>query len=90
MTTKKENAPWFPPHYEIADISAIKGVAAGTATAEQQQRAMKYIIENLCATYDMSYRPDSARDSDFAEGRRFVGCQIVKAIKLDISKIKRN
>jgi len=85
-----KSMPWYPPEYELADISAIKGVAAGTATEEQQKRAMKWIIENCCATYEMSYRPTSDRDTAFAEGRRFVGSQIVKLIKLDMSIFKRD
>jgi len=84
-----KNAPWYPPQYELADISAIKGMAAGTATPEQQQRALKWIIENACGTYELSYRPTSDRDTSFAEGRRFVGLQIVKALHLDISKLKK-
>ena len=84
-----KTAPWYPPHYELADISAIKGLAAGTASPEQQQRAIKWIIENACATYELSYRPTSDRDTSFAEGRRFVGLQIVKALHLDISKLKK-
>jgi hypothetical protein len=84
-----KSAPFYPPAYELADIMAIKGLVAGTANPEQQQRAIKWIIENACATYELSYRPTSDRDTSFAEGRRFVGLQIVKALKLDISKLQR-
>jgi len=84
-----KTAPWYPPAYELADIMAIKGLAAGTASPEQQQRAIKWIIENACATYDLSYRPTSDRDTSFAEGRRFVGLEIVKALKLNASILKR-
>lgn len=88
MDTK--SAPWFPPHYEFADVSALKGLAAGTANPEQQQRALKWIIENACATYELSYRPTSDRDTTFAEGRRFVGLQIVKALHLDLSTLRKD
>jgi hypothetical protein len=30
----------------------------------------------------LSYRPQSERDTSFAEGKRFVGMQIVKQLKL--------
>jgi len=86
---KAESMPYFPPAYELADIMAIKGLAAGTASPDQQQRAFKWLIENACATYELSYRPTSDRDTSFAEGRRFVGLQIVKMLKLDTSKMKR-
>lgn len=84
-----KNAPWYPPPYELADISALKGLAAGTASPEQQQRALKWIVENACGTYQLSYRPTSDRDTSFAEGRRFVGLQIVKALHLDISILRK-
>ena len=86
---ENKDMPWFPPAYELADIAAIKGVFAGTASPEQQQRAMKWIVETACATYDLSYRPTSDRDTSFAEGRRFVGLQLVKALHLNLDALKR-
>ncbi len=82
--------PWHPAPYEIADLCAIKGLAAGTASPEQQQRALKWIIESVCATYELSYRPTGDRDTAFAEGRRFVGLQLVKALHLDVSILRKN
>ena len=82
--------PWHAAPYEIADLCAVKGLAAGTASPEQQQRALKWIIEYVCTTYDLSYRPNSDRDTAFAEGRRFVGLQLVKALHLDASLLKKD
>lgn len=84
-----KNAPWFPVEYDQATVRAVKDVAAGTATPDQQQRAMKWIIEHACGTYELSYRPTSDRDTSFAEGRRFVGLQIVKAVNLDMTVFER-
>lgn len=81
-----QKEPWKPAHYEIADVSAIKALANGTATPDQQQRALKWIIENVCATYDLSYRPNSERDTAFAEGKRHCGLQVVKMLKLNVQK----
>ena len=52
---------------------------------------MQYIIQVLCATYDMSYRPggeEGRRDTDFAEGKRSVGNQIVKLLKVKVGQLK--
>ena len=84
---KKE--PWFPPDYELADIMAIKNLFAGTATEDQQKRGMNWIVMALCGTYDLSFRPDSERSTAFAEGRRFVGLEIIKALKLNTEIIRR-
>ena len=75
-------APWLPVGYEKADVYAIKAMAAGTADAEQQKRALRWIIEEAAGTYDLHYRPDS-RETDFALGRGHVGQQIVKLIKIN-------
>ena len=87
---EKQSAPYYPCPYDKADANAIKGLAAGTANPEQQQRALKWILENACATYDLSYHPTSDRDTAFAEGRRFVGLQIVKMLKINLSALERH
>lgn len=79
--------PWKPPHYADEDAGAIQALLRGEAMPHQQQRALAYIIETLCGTYDMSYRPSGDRDTCFAEGKRFVGNQLVKLSKLNLSKM---
>lgn len=61
---------------------AIKSLASGTASDSQQKAALRWIVETLCETYGLSYRPASDRDTVFAEGKRHVGMQIVKQINL--------
>lgn len=76
---------WCPVPYEAADITAMQAIATGDADRDQQQRAMKWIIEDAAQTYGLSYRPESERDTAFAEGRRFVGLSVVKLLKLNAS-----
>ena len=82
MPRKISARPWHPAPYDESVTGSLKALHAGVANAGQQQRALKWIIEALCGTYDLSYRPESDRDSSFAEGKRFVGMQIVKQLKL--------
>ena len=90
MTAKPpKSASWMPPAWELADAKSIQQLAAGDATPDQQKRALRFIVESLCGTYDMSYRPESDRDTCFAEGRRFVGNQIVKLTKIDLPALQR-
>lgn len=79
----------MPPAYGLGDISAIQALANGTADAAQQQRALKWIIHQLCCTYDLSYRPGEADETTFAEGKRFVGLQLVKALHLNTAALKQ-
>lgn len=86
---KPEASPWMPPDWKPVDISAFQALARGDATADQQKRALDYIIINIAGTYDLSYRPSSDRDTAFAEGKRFVGLQIVKAVNLNLAAIRQ-
>jgi hypothetical protein len=76
--------PWHPAPYEEADVYAIKALAAGVANEGQQQRALGWIVNTLCGTYDLSYRDgdNGDRNTVFAEGKRFVGLQLVKLSKI--------
>lgn len=80
--------PWKPAAYDEADTYAIKALAAGVANEGQQMRALKWIIETLCGTYDQPYRPgnEGDRDTVFACAKMFVGQQIVKQINVNLSK----
>ena len=86
---KPDASPWKPVAWEPADAAAIQAIARGDASADQQRRALDYIINNIAGTYDLSYRPDSDRDTAFAEGKRFVGLQMVKCLKLNLAAIRQ-
>jgi hypothetical protein len=79
-------APWKPAVYAKEDHAAVKAVANGIASEEQQKRAARWIINTLCETYGMSYRPQSDRDTTFAEGKRHVGLQIVKLVNMPLDR----
>ena len=74
--------PFQPAVYEIADMAAVQACYAGTATPEQQRRAIDWIILRAANTDELDYRTDS-RDHAFTSGRRFVGAQIRKILQLN-------
>ena len=82
-------AAHVPPQWEAADVRAIQSLATGEATPEMQKRALHFLINKACLTYDLSYRPTSDRETTFAEGRRFVGLQIVKLLNINLAAIKQ-
>ena len=73
--------------YDPAEVGAIQALERGDCDEHQQKRALQFIIEKACATYDQSYNGDPY-DTAFAEGRRFAGNTIVKMLKLDPSKVR--
>lgn len=86
-----DNAPWLPAAYELADAAAIQALVRGDATADQQRRAVAWLV-NCSGYYDLSFRPGDGgdRETAFAEGKRFVGAQMVKLSKLALSKLRDN
>ncbi len=90
MVTSKRLPPQIsPPLYENADVSAFQALQRGDASPHLQQRALAWLINSAAATYDLSFHHENARITDFAEGRRFVGLQIVKMLNIDINKLEK-
>lgn len=91
----KPPEPYLP--YKWAEnlplVFALKAMNKGEASAAQQKLVLAELM-TITGYYDLSYRPDSDRDTAFAEGKRFVGAQLVKLINLtpdviETSKSKR-
>jgi hypothetical protein len=86
-----QSSPWLPPSYELADVDAVRALSNGVANKDQQLRALQWILGAASDRLGMSYFPggeEGRRNTDFMEGRRFVGNQIVKLINTDPTKIK--
>lgn len=88
MARLPKESPLQPTKYEDSHAAAIQALMHGIANEGQQQLALKFIIEKMCATYDEPYRPDSDRDTTFALGKRHVGMEIVKLTKVKMGKLK--
>ena len=90
MATKppRKLGPHIPPPYAVADVSAVQALQQGTATPDQQVRALKWIIEQGAGVYEFNYYPTD-RDTAFALGRAFVGQQLVKLLKLSVAELTR-
>lgn len=76
-----------PGQLNRADVYAIKQLAAGEATPEQQKRALEAIIGRVACADELSFRADDhggTRESDFSEGKRFVGLQLRKLINVPL------
>jgi len=80
--------PWKPTRWDKPDAAAFQALARGEASPDQQKRALRFLVENIAGYYDISFRPESDRVSAFAEGKRFVGQQVVKLIALNMGAFK--
>jgi hypothetical protein len=86
---KTSSKSWMPVDYTIADAAAIKALDQGTATPEQQRRALIWITQKAAGLLEWPYQPgENDRDTNIFLGRHFVAHQITKMLKLDLSKVK--
>jgi hypothetical protein len=82
VESRKKREIWHPPQYAKADIYAVQALENGIANAEQQKRALDWIITTASSTYDEPFRPDQGDVTNYMLGRRSVGLAIVKLLKL--------
>ena len=76
----KITSPWEVKTPDVTIAAAFDALQRGQASSHQQRVAMHWLIVECCDYYGLSFRPgeDGRRDTDFAEGKRFVGGQVVK------------
>lgn len=86
MTTKRV-PPYFRCEWDIPTASAAQALQKGTATAIQQQEFLAWLINQAAMTYDISFQIEGDRETAFAEGRRFVGANVVKLLKLSTNAL---
>lgn len=72
--------PLLLPDYTPDEVRALRAVANGTANPEQCRLAIKFLIEDVCATYQTPFRGVAAL-TDFACGKQWVGQAIVVFLK---------
>jgi len=72
------------------DSYAIQALFRGEASPEQQVRAMKCLIHELCGTYNMTFDPDNGKWQDFNEGKRHIGRTLVNISTINVGIIKQN
>lgn len=82
-----KSPPYFEVDYLPADVSAVQAWAAGTATPDQQKRAYEWVMFHGARVREVTFQPDNAHASAFAEGRRFVGLQIAKLLSLSAGDV---
>jgi len=85
----KKIPSYFRCDYELADATALQALERGDATEVQQQRALAWIIHNAAATYEVAWEPENERASSFESGRRYVGIEIIKMLKLNTNALRR-
>jgi hypothetical protein len=80
--------PLIPVETDISVAYAMQALYRGEATAEQQEKAMNWIIERASRAYMPSYISEKVNDTIFNEGKRAVGLQIIQLVNANLATIK--
>ena len=90
MTTKQKTAP---PHlrcdWDAPVAAAVQALQRGDAGPDQQKQFLNWLVNVAAGTYNQSYQETGDRDTTFAEGRRFVGLQIVKLLHVSLNALRK-
>jgi len=80
---------WLPSEWDLPDASALQALSRGEADEHQQRRALACIVEKLAGTYEHTFVPGAQDQTIYLEGRRSVGLQIVKLLKVDLGALRQ-
>lgn len=83
----KRVPPFLRCEWDLPVVSAVQALQRGEAEPEQQKQFLNWLINQACATYDISFQIEGDRETAFAEGRRFVGANVVKLLKLSLNAL---
>jgi uncharacterized membrane protein len=80
---------WLPAEWDTADAAALQALAAGEALPEQQKRALRWIVETAGMAYEETFVPGESDIGHYLQGRRSVGLQIVKLLKVSLNALRQ-
>jgi len=85
---KPKPHPFEPSEWDEDILMAFRSFVAGKANDGQQALVWKYVqyLSGVGEYQDLSWRPggpDGERQTSFAEGKRFVGLQLLKLLHPD-------
>jgi hypothetical protein len=80
--------PLIPVETDISVAYAMQALERGEANAEQQKKALSWIIERASRAYIPSYVSEKVNDTIFNEGKRAVGLQIIQLVNANLATLR--
>ena len=77
-----------PVRYDDTILYAVRALHEGVATEGQQKAFLAWLVRDLCRYHDLALRlggDDGRRATDFMQGRQFVGAQVVKMMRPELT-----
>lgn len=83
----KKDIVFQVPRVSRSEAEALQALRKGEAEPHQQRKALFLIVNKIARPHDLTYVPESQDRSAFMAGRSFVGQQILKFLKVPVSKL---
>ena len=77
-----------PARADYPDVMAVRAVAKGEATPDQQKRALDWIINEACGRYNWSFTAGQ-RETDVNLGRQRVGISITDIVNMPAKAVDK-
>lgn len=84
----KKAPPYLKVEWDEADANALKALQRGDADADQQKRALDWILRHAAMIREVTFQPGMPDASAFAEGRRFVGLTIAQLLTVSTRDLR--
>ena len=78
------------PAIDVSEAAAIKALNSGTATPEQQKRALDWILKRPCMIGDEPFCPGMPDSSAYNNGKQFVARCILFVMSEPLNKFDKS
>lgn len=82
--------PWQFVEPTLDEARALKAVAVGEATPEQQKKALGWIIHRACGASLDTFSPGEPDVSAYRQGRRAVGVLITQVLLMKPEDLRKH
>ena len=83
------NLPMQLPETSTREVRALKAMATGEASNEQQLLVYSYIVKKMCNIGGLSYHESSPTLTAFNEGKRHVGLSLLNLVETPLEALKK-
>lgn len=83
-------APWQFVEPTLDEARALKAVAVGEATSEQQKKALSWIIHRACGATLDTFAPGQPDVAAYRQGRRAVAVLITQVLLLKPDELRKH
>lgn len=76
------------PPADMSDVAGLKALCQGTATAEQQQRFIRFLVNHVCGYAEEHFYPGATDSTAFSLGKRRVATYLISYLDAPMERLR--